>query len=80
MIDRSTLDDPPWTLGYKSGHRAAAGPYVDYLCTDEYSLTLSAPVELAGRFVGVAAADVHLRHFEAAALPLLRECPNPPIW
>ncbi|MCW7943426.1 hypothetical protein AAW14_15550 [Streptomyces hygroscopicus] len=26
-----------------------AGPYVDYLCSDEYSLTLSAPVHLATR-------------------------------
>ncbi|GHI01960.1 hypothetical protein Scel_02810 [Streptomyces cellostaticus] len=54
-----------------------AGPYVDYLCSDEYSLTLSAPVEIEGRFAGVAAADVYLRHFEAAILPLQRRLPRP---
>ncbi|MFE2103280.1 hypothetical protein ACFW9W_40985, partial [Streptomyces sp. NPDC059468] len=39
-------------------------------------LTLSAPVENEGRFAGVAAADVYLRHFEAAVLPLLRRLPR----
>ncbi|WP_217552174.1 cache domain-containing protein [Streptomyces sp. GbtcB6] len=66
-----------FALPRDTGRRAVAGPYVDYLCSDEYSLTLSAPVEVGGRFLGVAAADVYLRHFEAAALPLLRELPGP---
>ncbi|MFK4145040.1 cache domain-containing protein [Streptomyces sp. NPDC004065] len=66
-----------FALPRDTGRRAVAGPYVDYLCSDEYSLTLSAPVEVAGRFAGVAAADVYLRHFEAAVLPLLRELPAP---
>ncbi|MET8249108.1 cache domain-containing protein [Streptomyces sp. NPDC005202] len=66
-----------FTLPRDTGRRAVAGPYVDYLCSDEYSLTLSAPVEVDGRFAGVAAADVYLRHFEAAVLPLLRKLPGP---
>ncbi|MFD0137018.1 cache domain-containing protein [Streptomyces sp. NPDC127159] len=66
-----------FTLPRDTGRRAVAGPYVDYLCSDEYSLTLSAPVHMAGRFAGVAAADVYLRHFEAAVLPLLRRLPEP---
>ncbi|MFF9281295.1 cache domain-containing protein [Streptomyces griseosporeus] len=66
-----------FALPRDTGRRAVAGPYVDYLCSDEYSLTLSAPVEAGGRFAGVAAADVYLRHFEAAVLPLLRELPRP---
>ncbi|MDQ0994084.1 cache domain-containing protein [Streptomyces sp. V3I7] len=66
-----------FALPRDTGRRAVAGPYVDYLCSDEYSLTLSAPVRLAGRFAGVAAADVYLRHFEAAALPLLRQLAGP---
>ncbi|WP_405730944.1 cache domain-containing protein [Streptomyces sp. NBC_01537] len=61
----------------ETGERACAGPYVDYLCSDEYSLTLSVPVHFNGRFLGVAAADVYLRHFEAAVLPLLRRLPGP---
>jgi hypothetical protein len=66
-----------YALPRDTGRRAVAGPYVDYLCSDEYSLTLSAPVRVAGRFAGVAAADVYLRHFEAAVLPLLRRLPGP---
>ncbi|MFD7818130.1 cache domain-containing protein [Streptomyces sp. NPDC059785] len=65
-----------FALPRDSGQRAVAGPYVDYLCSDEYSLTLSAPVRVAGRFVGVAAADVYLRHFEGAVLPLLQRLPG----
>ncbi|MFJ7955480.1 cache domain-containing protein [Streptomyces sp. NPDC096319] len=66
-----------YTLPRETGRRAVAGPYVDYLCSDEYSLTLSAPVRIDGRFVGVAAADVYLRHFEAAVLPVLQRLPAP---
>ncbi|MFE7511228.1 cache domain-containing protein [Streptomyces sp. NPDC057540] len=66
-----------YTLPRETGRRAVAGPYVDYLCSDEYSLTLSAPVDLGGRFAGVAAADVYLRHFEAAVLPVLQRLPAP---
>ncbi|WP_326661956.1 cache domain-containing protein [Streptomyces canus] len=66
-----------FALPRDTGERAVAGPYVDYLCSDEYSLTLSAPVEMAGRFAGVAAADVYLRHFEAAVMPMLLQLPGP---
>jgi hypothetical protein len=66
-----------FALPRDTGERAVAGPYVDYLCSDEYSLTLSAPVQTQGRFAGVAAADVYLRHFEAAVLPMLRGLPGP---
>ncbi|WP_028798982.1 cache domain-containing protein [Streptomyces sp. 142MFCol3.1] len=66
-----------FALPRDTGQRAVAGPYVDYLCSDEYSLTLSAPVHVEGRFTGVAAADVYLRHFEAAVVPLLQRLPGP---
>ncbi|MGP2440323.1 PDC sensor domain-containing protein [Streptomyces sp. JW3] len=66
-----------FALPRDTGRRAVAGPYVDYLCSDEYSLTLAAPVRVAGVFAGVAAADVYLRHFEAAVLPLLHRLPAP---
>jgi hypothetical protein len=66
-----------FALPRATGRRAVAGPYVDYLCSDEYSLTLSEPVLVQGRFAGVAAADVYLRHFEAAVLPLLRGLSRP---
>ncbi|MEU6660052.1 cache domain-containing protein [Streptomyces sp. NPDC046821] len=66
-----------FTLPRDTGQRAVAGPYVDYLCSDEYSLTLSAPVTVGGRFMGVAAADVYLRRFEAVVMPLLQRLPGP---
>ncbi|MET8723106.1 cache domain-containing protein [Streptomyces misionensis] len=66
-----------FALPRDTGRRAVAGPYVDYLCSAEYSLTLSEPVHLQGEFAGVAAADVYLRHFEAAVLPLLRQLARP---
>ncbi|MGW5424410.1 cache domain-containing protein [Streptomyces sp. NPDC003943] len=66
-----------YALPRETGLRAVAGPYVDYLCSDEYGLTLSEPVRVDGRFAGVAAADVYLRHFEAAVLPVLQELPVP---
>ncbi|WP_405393231.1 hypothetical protein [Microbispora hainanensis] len=67
-----------WYAGPSSGaERTICGPYVDYLCTDEYSLTLSVPVLAGGTFAGVAAADVFVRRFEAAVLPALRAIPGP---
>ncbi|GAA4189790.1 hypothetical protein [Microbispora amethystogenes] len=67
-----------WYTGPSSGaERTICGPYVDYLCTDEYSLTLSVPVAAGGGFAGVAAADVFVRRFEGAVLPALREIPGP---
>ncbi|GLW97362.1 cache domain-containing protein [Microtetraspora sp. NBRC 16547] len=69
-----------WYTGPESGvERTICGPYVDYLCTDEYSLTLSVPVTLDGVFLGVAAADVFVRRFQAAVVPALRDVPVPAL-
>ncbi|MEV4177739.1 hypothetical protein [Nonomuraea sp. NPDC049709] len=67
-----------WYTGPAGGaERTICGPYVDYLCTDEYSLTLSVPVTAGGGFAGVAAADVFVRRFEGEIVPVLREVPVP---
>ncbi|MFC6086667.1 cache domain-containing protein [Sphaerisporangium aureirubrum] len=67
-----------WFAGpYSGAERTVCGPYVDYLCTDEYSLTLAVPVLVEGAFIGVAAADVFVRAFETAVIPLLRRIPAP---
>ncbi|WP_248964889.1 cache domain-containing protein [Sphaerisporangium perillae] len=69
-----------WFAGPHSGaERTVCGPYVDYLCTDEYSLTLSVPVLVEGAFIGVAAADVLVRSFEGAVIPSLRRIPAPAL-
>jgi hypothetical protein len=67
-----------WFTGPSSGaEKTICGPYVDYFCSDEYVLTLSMPVHVAGTFAGVAAADVFVRTFENAIVPALREIPAP---
>jgi hypothetical protein len=48
----------------RTGERAITGPYVDYLCTDQYTMTFTAPLTAAARFVGVAGVDVLARWFE----------------
>lgn len=52
------------------------GPYVDYLCTDEYTLTLTVPVESGGRMVGVVGADLYVGDVERMLLPALRSLGN----
>jgi hypothetical protein len=67
-----------WFTGPESGaEKTVCGPYVDYLCSDEYVLTLSAPVRAGDAFAGVAAADVFARTFENEVVPALREIPAP---
>ncbi|GAA0834061.1 cache domain-containing protein [Streptosporangium amethystogenes subsp. fukuiense] len=67
-----------WFAGPRSGaEHTLTGPYVDFLCSTEYSLTLSVPVLRGGEFIGVAAADVFVRRFEVAVSPLLRGVGGP---
>ncbi|MFI5612312.1 cache domain-containing protein [Amycolatopsis sp. NPDC051903] len=53
-----------FTVPRDSGRRHINGPYVDYLCTDEYTLTFTLPVHRGGAFAGVVGADVYVREFE----------------
>jgi hypothetical protein len=48
----------------RTGERGITGPYVDYLCTDQYTLTFTAPLADGDRFLGVAGVDVLARWFE----------------
>lgn len=47
-----------------TGTRHVTGPYVDYVCTDEYVLTATLPVLVDGVVAGVAGADTRLETFE----------------
>jgi len=47
-----------------TGARHVTGPYVDYVCTDEYVLTATVPVHVGGDYIGVAGADTPLETFE----------------
>ncbi|WP_166789347.1 hypothetical protein [Cryobacterium sp. TMS1-20-1] len=46
------------------------GPYVDYLCTDEYTLTLTLPVYRGGtELIGVVGIDLSVDHLERKLVP-----------
>lgn len=75
FFDYATAD---WYATPEStGARHVAGPYVDYVCTNEYAMTLAQPVRAVGRFVGVAALDVSVSGFETLVLPALRSLESP---
>lgn len=72
--DYTTL---PWFVVPRStGARHVTGPYVDYLCTDEYTLTFTVPVEAHGRFTGVVGADVFVRHVEMRTIAQIEALPG----
>lgn len=63
----------PWyVVPRETGQRHVTGPYVDYLCTEEYTLTFTVPVLVGDRFCGVGGADVAVKNAERALLPALR--------
>jgi hypothetical protein len=53
----------------RTGQPSVAGPYVDFICTREYTFTLAAPIRCAGRFIGVAGADILAAQVERLVLP-----------
>lgn len=59
-----------------SRSRHAAGPYVDYLCTNEYAVTLSSPIYLDDELIGIAGADVLVSSIERRVLPVLMKVPS----
>jgi hypothetical protein len=66
-----------WFSGPRDdGQAHVTGPYVDYLCTDEYTLTFTQPVAVGGAFVGVVGADLFARSMEAAVLPVMGRLPE----
>lgn len=61
-----------WRVPAATGAPHITGPYVDYLCTDDYTLTLTVPVMHAGRMIGVAGADLYVNDIERTLLPYVR--------
>jgi Cache domain len=60
----------------RTRQRHIVGPYVDVHGTDRYLLTLTMPVEVDGRFLGVAGADVPISRFETLVLRRLGRTPG----
>ncbi|SFB51085.1 hypothetical protein SAMN05216266_11519 [Amycolatopsis marina] len=65
-----------FTVPRDTGRRHITGPYVDYLCTDEYTMTFTVPVPAPTGFAGVVGADVFVRECEHRLLPRLRTLPG----
>lgn len=57
----------------ETGRRHLTGPYVDFVCTDEYVVTCTMPVVADGRMVGVVGADVLVETLEDLLLAPLSE-------
>lgn len=70
-IDYSELE---WfRIPLLNGTSHVAGPYVDYLCSDEYTITIATPVQSNGQFLGVLAFDLLIDAVEKQLTPMLRE-------
>lgn len=68
-IDYSELE---WyRVPLATGQPHVAGPYVDYLCSDEYTITVAAPVHIDGEFVGAVALDLLIDRVERDLTPRL---------
>lgn len=59
--------------------RRVSGPYVDYVCTNAYTITLATPVRHDGRLLGISAADVLISSLEDRVLPVLMAMPHPVV-
>lgn len=55
-----------------TGRGHVTGPFVDYVCSDEYILTATAPVMVGDTPAGVVGADTLLETFESLMLPAVR--------
>ncbi len=66
-----------WRVPNETGRRHITGPYVDYLCTDEYTLTLTEPVYRGLERIGVVGADLYVEDLENVLLPDLRGVGRP---
>lgn len=55
----------------ETGHGHVAGPFVDYLCSNEITLTAAQPIYVGGAFIGVVCVDVLVAALETVLLPHL---------
>ena len=66
-----------WRVPARTGTRHLTGPYVDYLCTDDYTVTITTPVRAAGEIVGLVGTDLYVARLEQVLLPVIRESGHP---
>ncbi|WP_307374611.1 GntR family transcriptional regulator [Microbacterium sp. W4I20] len=66
-IDYSALE---WyRVPMATGEPHIAGPYVDYLCSDDYTMTIAAPAAVDGERIGVAGLDLLVASVEHDLTP-----------
>lgn len=61
-----------WRIPFRTGARHLTGPYVDYLCTDDYTVTLTVPLVVDGELLGVVGCDALVARLDERLLPSLR--------
>lgn len=79
----ATVDDPSsdmfrdyttlewWRVPARTHARHLTGPYVDYVCTDDYTVTITAPVIEDGEMLGVVGVDCLVDRLERELRPPL---------
>lgn len=60
-----------WRVPERTGCPHITGPYVDYLCTDDYTLTVTMPVYSSGALIGMVGVDSYVKNIESLLLPHL---------
>lgn len=70
LFDYSRMEWYRTPMSTGRGH--ITGPFVDYVCSDEYILTATAPVMVGDVPAGVVGADTLLETFESLMLPAVR--------
>lgn len=60
-----------WRVPERTGSPHITGPYVDYLCTDAYTLTVTMPVYSCGALIGMVGVDSYVKNIESLLLPPL---------
>jgi hypothetical protein len=60
-----------WRVPERTGLPHITGPYVDYLCTDDYTLTVTMPVYSASTLIGMVGIDSYVKNIESLLLPHL---------
>ncbi|SMY04259.1 hypothetical protein BSP239C_03774 [Brevibacterium sp. 239c] len=68
------LEDIEWyRVPAATGRPHMTGPFVDYMCTDQFAFTFTVPLEISGEFYGVAGIDMTVRSLEEQIESLLED-------
>jgi hypothetical protein len=66
-----------WRVPARTGSRHLTGPYVDYVCTDDYTITVTTPVRVGGEMVGVVGTDAYAARLEHELRQVIRAAGAP---